>query len=173
MISLIWAEDENGLIGRDGKLPWHLPADMAWFRRQTMDKPILMGRNTFESIGKPLPGRTNLVLTHQTDYRAAACTVVHSMDEAKAAVPDAGEIMVIGGAGVYALALPEAMHLYVTQIHAEFEGDRWFPAFDRDQWHESSREDHAADERNLYDYSFAILDRTIHHRGTETQRDAT
>jgi len=173
MISLIWAQDENSLIGKGGRLPWHLPADMGWFRRQTMGKPILMGRRTHESIGKPLPGRTNLILTRQAEYNAPGCTVAHSLDEAKAAVPEAGEIMVIGGAGVYALALPEAARLYVTQIHASFEGDRWFPKFDRERWHETSREDHAADERNPYDYSFVILDRKIHHGGTETQRDAT
>lgn len=160
IISLIWAQDENGLIGSRGKLPWHLPADMAWFRRQTMGKPVLMGRKTHASIGRPLPGRTNLILTRQQDYSAPGCMVVHSMHEAKNAVPDAEEIMVIGGAAIYALALPEATRLYKTCIHTRFDGDRWFPEFDRNSWIERSSEHHKPGEQNPA-YSFIILDRAL------------
>jgi len=159
IFSLIWAQNNNGLIGKDGQLPWRLPADLAWFRKQTMGKPILMGRKTFESIGKPLPGRTTLILTRQEDYNAEGCTVVRNLDEAKAAVPDAGEIMVIGGAEVYALTLPEATRLYITDIDAVLEGDVWFPDFELGDWRETSREDHGPDEANPYSYSFITLER--------------
>ncbi len=124
-----------------------------------MGKPILMGRKTFESIGKPLPGRTTLILTRQEDYNAEGCTVVRNLDEAKAAVPDAGEIMVIGGAEVYALTLPEATRLYITDIDAVLEGDVWFPDFELGDWRETSREDHGPDEANPYSYSFITLER--------------
>jgi len=159
MISLIWAQDENGLIGKGNALPWRLPADMAWFRKQTMGKPILMGRKTFESIGKPLPGRTNLILTRQAGFTAEGCTVVHSLEEAKAAAGDAGEIMVMGGAEVYALALPEAERLYCTQVHAVFEGDAWFPAFDTGEWSEVLCQKHGPDERNACACTFRIMER--------------
>jgi dihydrofolate reductase len=157
-ISLIWAQDENGLIGKAGRLPWRLPADMAWFRRQTMGKPILMGRKTFESIGKPLPGRRNLVLSRQ-DMAIEGCTVVHGLDDARTAAFDAEEIMVIGGAEIYALALPEAERMYVTRIHHGFEGDVYFPPFEKGQWEEVLREDHGPDEKNPYAYSFIIFER--------------
>jgi len=159
MISLIWAQGENGLIGKGSALPWRLPADMAWFRKQTMGKPILMGRKTFESIGKPLPGRTNLILTRQAGFTAEGCTVVHSLEEAKVAASDTEEIMVMGGAQVYALAMPEAGKLYCTQIHATFEGDTWFPAFDQSEWKEVFREEHGPDERNAFAYTFRIMEK--------------
>ena len=158
-VSLIWAQDEAGLIGRDGGLPWCLPADLAWFRKQTMGKPVLMGRATFESIGRPLPGRTNIVLTHRQDFRAEGCTVVHSVEEAREAAGDAEEIMVIGGAGVYTQLLPHATRLYVTRIHARFDGDTWFPALDYSTWREVFCEKHAPDDRNPYTYSFHIYSR--------------
>jgi dihydrofolate reductase len=159
MISLIWAQDENGLIGKGNSLPWRLPADMAWFKKNTMGKPILMGRKTFESIGKPLSGRTNLILTRQAGFAAEGCTVVHSLDEAKAAAGDTDEIMVMGGAQVYALALPEAGRLYCTRIHAVFEGDAWFPPFDEDAWKQVFGGEHGPDERNAFAYTFRIMER--------------
>jgi len=159
MVSLIWAMDENRLIGRQNALPWHLPADLQWFKQNTLGKPILMGRKTYESIGRPLPGRTNIVLTRQQGLVIDGCTVVTSLDEAKLAVPEADEIMVIGGAEIYAALLPEAERLYVTQVHAECEGDAWFPAFDMQGWRESFREEHAADDRNPYPYDFVIMER--------------
>jgi len=158
LISLIWAMDENRLIGRDNGLPWQLPADMAWFRQQTMGKPVLMGRKTFESIGRPLPGRLNLVLSRQS-IEIAGCTVVHTLDEAVAAAGDAAELMVMGGAEVYAMTLPHADRLYVTEVAGRFEGDAWFPEFDMGEWNERFSEQHAADEKNAWPCRFRILER--------------
>jgi dihydrofolate reductase len=158
-ISLIAAMDENRLIGRNDALPWHLPADMQWFRKQTMGKPILMGRKTFDSIGKPLPGRTNLVLSRQPDLKIEGCTVVRSLEAAIEAVPGAEEMMVIGGAQIYASLLPQADRLYLTHIQAAFEGDAWFPAYDASQWQESFSETHGPDEKNPYAYRFTVLER--------------
>jgi len=159
MLSLIWAMDENRLIGKQNALPWHLPADLQWFKQNTLGKPSLMGRKTYESIGRPLPGRTNIVLTRQADLVIDGCTVVTSIEQATQAVPEAAEIMVIGGAEIYAALLPAAAKLYVTEVHAQCEGDAWFPAFDRSQWRETFREAHAADEKNPYPYDFVMLER--------------
>jgi len=162
MISLIWGQDEHGLIGKGNALPWHLPADMAWFRKQTMGKPILMGRKTHESIGKPLPGRENIVITKR-DINIPGCLVAHSIREAMQAFEslesEDDELMVMGGAEIYAQFLPEADRLYITEIHHAFEGDAWFPEFDRSGWLETHREDHPADEANAHAYSFVILER--------------
>lgn len=159
-LSLIWAMDRNRLIGDHDALPWKLPADMQWFRKQTMNKPILMGRKTFESIGKPLPKRINIVLSRQKDLKIEGCIVVQSLHEAKVSVPDADELMVIGGAEIYALLLPQADQLYITHIDAHFEGDAWFPAHDLNHWHQVHRENHHADEKNLHDYHFEIWQRS-------------
>jgi dihydrofolate reductase len=158
-LSLIWAMDENRLIGNNNALPWHLPADMQWFRQQTMGKPILMGRKTFESIGKPLPGRENIVLTRQQGLTIEGCHVVNTLSEAKAMLPDAEEIMVIGGAEIYAQSLPVAEKIYYTQIHHAFEGDAWFPELDMQQWRMIHEEMHTADEKNGYDHTFMIMTR--------------
>ena len=158
-LSLIWAMDENRLIGSDNRLPWHLPADMQWFRRQTMGKPVLMGRKTFDSIGKPLPGRQNIIMTRQLGLTIDGCTVVHSLAEASDATGDAEEIMVIGGAEIYARLLPEASRLYMTMIHHGFEGDTWFPEFDESAWKQVHSEEHQPDEKNAWPYSFIILER--------------
>jgi dihydrofolate reductase len=157
-ISLIWAMDEQRLIGRDNGLPWQLPADMAWFRRQTTGKPVLMGRKTHESIGRPLPKRLNLVLTRQP-LAIDGCTVVHSLDEALATAGDAEELMVMGGAEVYAATLPYADRLYITEVEGVFEGDAWFPVFDIKAWRETFSEHHAADEKNHAACRFRILER--------------
>jgi dihydrofolate reductase len=158
ILSLIWAMDENRLIGRDNQLPWRLSADLQWFRRQTMGKPVLMGRKTFDSIGKPLPGRQNIIITRQ-DMVIEGCTVVHSLQEARASATDAEEVMVIGGAEIYSRLLVEADRLYITQIHHAFEGDTWFPEFDLSEWQETRCEAHQPDEKNHYAYSFKILQR--------------
>lgn len=158
-ISLIWAMDENRLIGKGNALPWHLPADMQWFRQQTMGKPILMGRKTFESIGKPLPGRVNIVLTRQQGVTIKGCHVVNTIAEAQAALPDTKEIMVIGGSEIYAQTLPVAKKLYYTQIHHTFEGDAWFPELDIQHWEMIHKEIHPADEKNAYDLTFMIMSR--------------
>ena len=158
-ISLIWAMDRHRLIGRENALPWKLPADMAWFKKNTMAKPILMGRKTYESIGHPLPGRVNLILSRQSDFSVDGCTVVDSLEAAKAAVPDAEEIMVMGGAEIYALLIDQADCLYITEIDAAFKGDAWFPEFDNDDWVEVARHHHELDEKNPYPYVFIKLKR--------------
>lgn len=159
MISIIVAMDRNRLIGRGNALPWHLPADLAHFKAVTMGKPILMGRKTYESIGRPLPGRHNIVITRNADFAAPGCTVVASVDAALAAAGAVPEIMLIGGAQLYAELLPRVGRLYVTRIDAAFEGDAWFPALADGDWVETARSDHDADERNPYPYCFQVLDR--------------
>lgn len=158
MISIIVAMAEDNVIGIENRLPWSLPEDMKWFRRHTLGKTVLMGRNTYESIGKPLPDRRNLVLTRDMAYQAPGCTVVHSDAEALAAAGD-GELMVIGGASIYEQWLPRAQRLYLTEVHARIAGDAWFPAFDRREWREIERHDHAADARHIYSFGFIILER--------------
>jgi len=158
IISLIWGQDANGLIGCAGSLPWHLPADMVWFKKNTTGKPILMGRKTFDSIGRPLPQRTNIVITSQ-DIEIEGCAVVHSLDETLAVAGKAEELMVMGGAQVYQLALHRAARLYITDIHASFEGDTYFPVFDASEWQEIFCEHHKPDEKNAYPYSFRIMER--------------
>ena len=158
LLSLIWAQDENRLIGNKNKLPWRLPADLAWFKENTIGKPILMGRKTFESIGKPLPDRQNIVLTRQ-DLQIEGCTVVHSLEQAREAAGEAAEIMVIGGAEIYAQTLPFADKLYYTQIHHAFKGDAWFLELNMKMWGMLHRETHTADEKNPYDHTFMILAR--------------
>jgi len=159
LISLIWAMDRNRLIGCDNALPWKLPADMAWFKQQTMGKPVLMGRKTYESIGRPLPGRLNLILSRQPDLHIDGCTVVSDIDNARNAAGDAEEIMVIGGAEIYRLLFDCADRLYITDIQTACTGDAWFPPFERATWDEHHHEEHPADERNPYPYSFTILER--------------
>ena len=156
-ISLILAMGKNRVIGRDNKLPWYMPADLAHFKMTTMGKPILMGRKTWESIGKALPGRLNIVLTGRAGYYADGATVVNSIDDAISLCGSADELMVIGGAGVYQAFLPSAQKIYLTLIDAEFDGDTFFPDLDEQEWCEEAREDHAADDRNPYEYSFRLL----------------
>lgn len=156
-ISLILAMSRNRVIGRDNQLPWHLPADLAHFKATTMGKPILMGRKTWESIGKALPGRKNIVLTGQAGYTAEGATVVNNIDEAIAACESADELMVIGGAGVYQVFLPRAQKIYLTLIDEDFEGDTLFPRLDESEWREESREENRADEKNKYDYTYRVL----------------
>ncbi|MDH3973856.1 MAG: type 3 dihydrofolate reductase [Deltaproteobacteria bacterium] len=160
IISLIAAMSENRVIGIDNRLPWRLPADMKWFKEKTMGKPIIMGRKTFESFGaKPLPGRQNVVITGNPAYRAEGAVVVHSVDEALNAAEPKDEIMIIGGASFYGQMLSRANRFYLTIIHENFEGDANFPPFDRDKWTQVFCEDHEADEKNPYPYSFFILER--------------
>jgi len=151
--------DEKRLIGAHNSLPWRLPADMQWFRSQTMGKPILMGRNTFASIGKPLPGRQNIVLSRNHALRLEGCSIINSLDDLGKATGDVDEVMVIGGAEVYELALPLANRLYLTTIASTFEGDAWFPEYREHDWCEVFHEAHAADEANAWGYTFRILER--------------
>ncbi|GAB4287883.1 MAG: dihydrofolate reductase [Methylophaga sp.] len=158
-LSIIVAMDENGLIGKDNDLPWRLSADLQHFRKVTMHKPIIMGRRTHESIGRPLPGRQNIVISQQQDYQAEGCDVVHSFDEALALCTEQEEVMIMGGASLYQQILPKADKLYLTRVHASLEGDTWFPDWSLEDWALVSCEDHQADEKNEYDYSFMLYQR--------------
>lgn len=158
-ISIIVAMAENRVIGVQNRLPWNLPGDMQWFRSHTLGKPVLMGRKTYESIGKPLPQRTNIVITRDASYRAEGCIVVHSIEEALAAAQPAEEAMILGGASFYEQLLPQSGRLYLTLVHAQIAGDAWFPEFDWDEWTLVERQDRDADDRNPYPYSFLILER--------------
>ena len=159
-ISIVVAMDENGLIGADGGMPWHLPHDLKHFKTTTMGKPVFMGRRTHESIGRALPGRENLVLSRDENYQAPGVIPVKSFEQASELMRGAAqEIMVIGGAQVYGLALPLAHHLYLTRIHASFEGDTWFPEFDASDWQQISSQHYEADAKNAYAHSFIELQR--------------
>ncbi|MCG6937242.1 MAG: type 3 dihydrofolate reductase [Gammaproteobacteria bacterium] len=159
IISLIAAMDRNRLIGNNNQLPWHLPADFAHFKAVTMGKPIVMGRKTFESIGKPLPGRTNIVLSRNPESCFEGAVCVSNFDEAMAVVPDAEEIMIIGGSTIYEMLMPRADRMYITYVDAEFDGDAWFPAIDKSQWREKESLIRAADDKNLYNCRFVTLER--------------
>jgi len=157
MLSLIVAAAENGVIGRDNGLPWRLSADLRRFKKLTMGHPIVMGRKTYESIGRPLPGRTNIVITRNPEY-VWACEppqhTVGSLEAALALVDPSDECFVIGGAQIYALALPSADRLHLTRVHAEIEGDTRFPEITAATWTLTDSEAHPADEKNEYPYSF-------------------
>lgn len=159
MLSLIAAMATDRVIGIDNQMPWHLPADFAWFKQQTMGKPIVMGRKTFESIGRPLPGRTNIVISRQPQVSNEQLVWVSSLEEALAAAGEAEEIMVIGGGHLYSQLLPRADRLYLTHVDAEFEGDTQFPEYDPDQWESIYSEFRDADEANNYALCFEILTR--------------
>jgi dihydrofolate reductase len=158
-LSLIAAMADNRVIGHENRLPWHLPADLQHFKAITLGKPVLMGRKTWESIGRPLPGRTNIVITRDAGYVAEGCVVAHSLEEAVRAAGEAAEIMVIGGAQLYRQALPLADTIYLTLVHAEFQGDTRFPDWQPKEWRETARIDYAADDRNPHAYSFITLER--------------
>ena len=158
-LCLVVAMARNRVIGRGNSLPWHLPADLKFFKRITLGKPILMGRKTFESIGRPLPQRRNIVITENRHFRAAGCLVVHSLSEALAAAQPAPQVMIIGGASLYRQTLPRASSIYLTQVEADIAGDTYFPEFDRTAWQEEWHEDHPADARHAYSYRFLFLKR--------------
>lgn len=158
IVSLIAALAIDRVIGMENAIPWHLSADLAWFKHNTRDKSIIMGRRTFESIGKPLAGRHNIVLSSQpgdNDLITWAATPAQAL----AIVNDRDEVMVIGGAKVYELFFPHATRLYLTHIDAEVHGDTWFPDYDPDEWRPAFSESHEADENNIHRYRFEILER--------------
>ena len=157
--SLVVAVAENGVIGRNNQLPWRLPEDLAYFKRVTMGHPIIMGRRTYESIGRPLPGRTNIVVTNNRDFEAAGCIVVHSLEEAWKAAGNAGEVSIIGGTALFQATLPVADRIHLTEVHANVEGDTFFPHFDRHDWRETEVMRHAADARHTYPFRIVVLDR--------------
>lgn len=158
-ISAIFAMSKNRVIGRNNQLPWHLPADLKHFKTVTMGKPILLGRKTYQSIGHALPGRCNVVITHDTSFQAPGCVVAHSTATALDAVAYSDEVFVIGGALLYQQMLPRTQRLYMTLVDHVFEGDAFFPEFDMNEWLEVDRADFLPDENNQYSYSFIILDR--------------
>lgn len=158
-LALIVAMDQQGVIGLNNDLPWKLSADLQYFRQVTMGKPLIMGRNTHESIGRPLPGRLNIVVTHQEDYQATGCVVVTSIEAALKYCADAEEVMVMGGASLYAQLLPQVQRLYITQVHASVKGDTWFPEINRQQWQLIQQHAHSADSKNQYNFSFEVYDR--------------
>ena len=151
--------DENRVMGRGNRLPWRLPADLRHFRKLTLDKPILMGRRTWESLPGLLPRRRHIVVTRDAGYIAPGCELVSSPEAALRAVWDEPEVLVVGGAELYAATLAHAHRMYLTLIHASFEGDTRFPAWDPAEWCETAREEHAADPDNPYPYAFVVLDR--------------
>lgn len=159
VLALVVAMDRHRLIGANGGLPWHLPDDLKRFRAITMGHPILMGRRTWESLGRPLPGRHNIVVTRQPGYVAAGATVAGSLDAALAAAGAVPEAMVIGGAALYAEALARAQRLYLTEVDGTFAGDTWFPPWRSDEWREMAREVHPADARHACPFSFVVLQR--------------
>ncbi len=160
-ISMIAAMAHDRVIGKDNQMPWHLPADLAHFKRVTLGKPVLMGRKTFESIGRPLPGRRNLVISRNPGYQAEGIEVVGSVEAALALLASSAveELMVIGGGHLYAEMLPSADCLYLTQIDLVVEGDTRFPAFDDGQWQRIACDSHPADEKNPHPYSFETWQR--------------
>jgi dihydrofolate reductase len=164
-VALIAAFAQNLVVGINNSLPWHLPEDLKYFKRTTSGKAIIMGRKTYESIGRPLPNRTNIVVTRNPDFKAEGVVTVMSLEagikhaESVNLINGIDEVMIIGGAAIYQASLPMADRLYLTHVHANVEGDAYFPTVDFDQWKEVGREDFKKDESNPYDYSFSIYDR--------------
>lgn len=160
-ISLIVAAASNNAIGKDGKMPWHLPNDMKHFKNITWGMPVVMGRKTFESLGKALPGRKNIVISRQPAWNAEGVVVVKNMEDALfvAKQTDANEVMVIGGGEIYRAMMDKARRIYLTRVEAEPEGDTFFPSIDPAQWYLVSQKNHEADEKNPYNYSFQVWER--------------
>lgn len=161
MISFILAMDENRVIGSGNKLPWHLPEDLKFFKRVTMGHPIVMGRKTYESIGRPLPGRKNIIITRNKDYTCDPCTIFHSVEEflSYSKNDTDEEYFVIGGAEIFRSFIPVVDRLYITQIHHVFEGDTFFPNLNMKDWQLVSQEQGVKDEKNPFDYEFLIYNK--------------
>ncbi|WP_408006226.1 dihydrofolate reductase [Pseudalkalibacillus sp. A8] len=157
MISLLLAMGKNRVIGKDNDLPWHLPEDLKWFRRVSTGHTVIMGRRTYESIGKPLPNRKNVIVTNDKNYQAEGCIVTHSIDEALQ--QDGDEQIVIGGTNVFKQVLDRAERIYLTYIDEEFDGDTFFPEIDESEWELKSKEKGIKNEKNPYDYYFMIYER--------------
>lgn len=161
IISLVVAASENNAIGKNNQLLWHLPNDLKFFKNTTWGMPVIMGRKTFESVNKPLPGRINIVITRQTDWKAAGVIVASSLQDAlqKAAETNCKEAFVIGGGEIYKWAFSIADKIVLTRVHAQIEGDTYFPAINNAEWILQSVENFKADEKHLYDYSFQIWEK--------------
>ncbi|MGR5211508.1 type 3 dihydrofolate reductase [Vibrio rotiferianus] len=158
IISMIAAMADNRIIGKDNQMPWHLPADFAWFKRCTMGKPVVMGRKTYESIGRPLPGRLNIVISRDASLSIEGVTTVTSIEQALDVAGDIEEVMIIGGGAIYSACLPMANKLYVTHIEAEVDGDTQFPDWGS-EFKETYSEAYQADEKNAYNMRFTILEK--------------
>ena len=164
-LAIIVAVAHKGVIGRDNRMPWHLPNDLKYFKRLTLGKPVIMGRKTFESIGKPLPGRANIVITRQQGWCADGVEAVHNLDDAISLAEvlthsnGADEAMIIGGAQLYNESLIRANRLYLTEVAGDFDGDTYFPVIDQKEWRELLREEQIADDDNLYDHTFLVFER--------------
>lgn len=161
MISIIVATDKNGLIGNGDKIPWHLPADFAYFKKKTLGHPVIMGRKTYDSIGKPLPGRDNIVITRE-DIEIEGVRVAHSIKEVVDLAKESSgseEIFIIGGAGIYVQTIDLVDRIYITYVDGEFNGDIYFPKIKEEEWEEISRDYRQKDDKNAYDMDFVVLDR--------------
>jgi dihydrofolate reductase len=158
-ISAVVAMSENHVIGVQNKLPWHMPADLQHFKTITINKPVMMGRKTYESIGRPLPNRLNVIISRDPSFKADGCSVYHSVDDAMSAIKNNEEIFIIGGAILFSEMLPRIKRIYLTVIHEHVEGDAFFPELNKKEWKEVESVKHHADERNPHDYSFITLDR--------------
>ena len=162
ILSLIVAADENNVIGKNNTIPWHLPDDLRYFRDKTRGHPVIMGRKTYESIGKPLPHRLNIIVTRNPDFHVDGCAVVSSLHDGIeiAKRENSDEVFVIGGQQIYDIALPIADRLYLTRVHTHLEsGDAFFPEIPFDEWEETSRLEHPTDETHLFPFSFIVYDR--------------
>ena len=162
-VSIIVATTENLVIGKDNKIPWYLPADLKYFKRTTLNHHILMGRKCYESIGRPLPKRTNVIITRNPFYIASNCITVHSLKEGieLARSNNEDELFIIGGGQIYEMALPFADRIYLTKVDLEVEGDVFFPEINYENWKLISKENHGKDDKNEYNYSFIILERLL------------
>lgn len=158
MISIIVATDEQNVIGKDNELIWHLPDDLKFFKQLTSGHSIIMGRKTFESIGRPLPNRTNIIITNDQHYKAEGCHVVHSLNDALRICEHDNERFVVGGEQIYRLALPFATRVYLTRVHHSFEGDRHFPELGS-EWEAVEKLDHAADDKHAYSFTFITYEK--------------
>jgi len=160
-LSIVVAMDENHLIGKDNKLPWHLPADLAYFKKITTGKSIVMGRKTYESIGRPLPNRRNIVISRNSKTLITGCEVLSSIDEMLSTTKDEDEVMIIGGASLCEQLLPKVSRLYITKIEGKFDGDVYFPKYDESEWCQVSYESHNPDDSNHHAYQFIVLERKL------------
>ena len=159
IISLIVAMDENRVIGYKNKLPWNLPSELKYFRETTKGKPVIMGRKTHESIGRPMPERLNIIITRDKNYRTDNCIIVNNVHDAIKATKGSSEIIVIGGAEIYKLFLPIANRLYVTKVHGAFKGDTYFPEFNENEWVKVKEKFFEKDNENKYSYTIMVLER--------------
>ncbi|MBA6414900.1 type 3 dihydrofolate reductase [Colwellia sp. 6M3] len=159
ILSMIVAHANDRVIGKNNDMPWHLPADLAYFKKTTLGKPIIMGRKTFQSIGRPLPGRKNIVISRDESYQVAGVEVVNSVDAALVLVVDSEEVMVIGGGAIYQHCLAAAQRLYITHIDADIDGDTYFPAYDLAAWKKVASDIRPSDEKNQYQLDFSIYEK--------------